>query len=60
VATSSATQSQDAGAELTQQLRDEGWTDEDFRMLMHPESTVLRNMAHTNVKSRVAIEKTRR
>lgn len=53
-------ENQGGGAKLVQQLRDEGWTDEDFKMLMHPESTVLRNMARTNVKSRVEIEKTHR
>lgn len=50
----------DAGAALVQMLRDEGWNDEVFRMLMHPESTVLRKMALTNVESRIQIAKTRR
>ncbi len=50
-------QRSDIEASLLQMLRDEGWTDEDLEMLMHPESTVLRTMARTNVNSRVEIEK---
>lgn len=46
-------------AKLMEQLRNEGWTDDMFRMLMHPESTVLRAMALTNVRSRIKIETSR-
>lgn len=53
------TTTRDAGATLLQMLRDEGWTDADFKMLMHSESTVLRTMALTNVKSRIENAKIR-